>query len=335
VKTFAVAVAIAISAISGQVPKTHMALEARLFLESLSAEQRKASALPLDSAARTDWHYVPKQRLGVAWGGLNAVQKQAGHALLKASLSKAGYEKIEAIRSLESVLREIEGGNPGRDTDDYHFTFFGEPSDDKPWAWRYEGHHLSLTFAFRDGKMAASSPQFLGSNPAEVQSGPKKGVRVLAKEQDLAFKLMETFTAAQLAKARIGNEAPGDIVTGNDRRAAIEDHRGLPYKEMTAPQQKALLDLLQAHAEVQSEKEQARRLKLVRSEELDELVFAWMGPVEKRSRHYYRIQGQNLLVEYDNTQSDGNHIHTVWRNLKEDFGQDPLKEHYEHGHRHR
>jgi hypothetical protein len=272
--------------------------------------------------------------LGVSWRDLGAEQRRAAHDLLRASLSKAGYEKVEAVRELESVLRDLEGGNAGRDPDDYHFLFFGEPRDDGNWAWRYEGHHLSLTFAFHEGRLVASTPQFLGSNPAEAPSGPKKGFRLLSKEQDLAFRLVESLTPAQLAKAQIGGAAPGDIVSGNARRATIEGHHGLAYHDLTEAQRRQLLDLLRAHAEVQSEPEQRRRLRMIQKEELDHLVFAWMGPVQKRGRHYYRIQGERLLVEYDNTQADGNHIHTVWRDLKEDFG-DSLAEHYAHSHVHR
>lgn len=308
--------------VSGQVPRSQTAREASLFLSALSSDQRKAA---VDGEALTDWHYVPRERKGVAWGSLNSEQRRAGEALLRSALSKVGYEKVETIRALESVLREMEGGNLGRDVARYSFLFFGEPSDERPWAWRYEGHHLSLTFAYRDGKMIASTPQFLGSNPAS-----NAGKRVLGKEQDLAFTLLEALTPTQLAKARVGNEAPGDIVTGNARRAAIEGRVGVPVADLTVAQRKTLMELLRAHAEVQSEKEQARRLKAVEGDR--ELVFAWMGPMERRARHYYRIQGRDLLVEYDNTQGDGNHVHTVWRSLSEDFGGDALLGHYAEGH---
>jgi hypothetical protein len=316
-----------LAVVSGQSPKTQTAKEAHAFLATLTADQRKRA---IDPQALTDWHYVPRDRKGIAWGSMNAEQQRAAHALLKSALSKIGYEKVETIRALETTLREMENGNPGRDPVRYFFLFFGEPSDVQPWAWRYEGHHLSLTFAYRDGQLMASTPQFLGSNPAEVAGKP----RVLAKEQDLAFTLVKALTPAQLTKAWIGGEAPWDIVTGAARTAAIAGRKGVPYRDLDAAQRKMLLDLLRAHAEVQSEKEQARRMKSIEREELEDLVFAWMGPLERRARHYYRIQGRSLVVEYDNTQPDGNHIHTVWRNLKEDFGQDALLEHYHHGHKH-
>ncbi|MBC8063267.1 MAG: DUF3500 domain-containing protein [Chlorobia bacterium] len=328
-----VLVVILLATFIGQTPKSQVAREAHAFLAALTIEQRGKAAYPADSNQLYNWHFVPRDRPGIPWSDLNEAQKKEAQTLLRASLSKIGYQKIEEIRALEPVLREIEGGNLSRDENRYSFAFFGNPSDTKPWAWRYEGHHLSLTFAYRDGTLVASTPQFLGSNPAEVLTGPKKGNRPLAKEQDLAHKLLESLNPAQLAKAKIANETKGDIVTGNARRAAVEGNLGLSYREMLSPQKQALMDLLRAHAEVQSEKEQARRMKQIEGEELD-LVFAWMGTTERKGRHYYRIQGKNLLVEYDNSQGNGTHVHTVWRNLTEDFGSDPLKEHYEHGHSH-
>lgn len=311
-----------------------IAHQAGAFLQTLSPDQRQKALLDPGSPGRTDWHYIPKPRLGLPWKEMNAEQKKEAESLLRASLSKAGYDKIETIRSLEPILGQMEGGNAGRDPGLYYFVFFGEPDDAKDWSWRYEGHHISLTFAFHQGRLVASTPQFLGSNPAQVAGGPLKGTRVLAKEQDLAFQLAESLTPTQLSEAHIATAAPADIVTSNARRASIEGHKGVPYKDLSPDQKKLLLDLLRAHAEVQSEKEQARRLSLILSEEIDHIVFAWMGPIQRKGRHYYRIQGENLLVEYDNTQEDGNHIHTVWRNLKEDFG-DPLLDHYSHDHHHK
>jgi hypothetical protein len=319
-----VAGVMAVGLVAGAGPETRSAREASVFLGSLSAEQRRQA---MDPGALTDWHYVPRERKGIAWGSLSVEQRRAGEALLRSALSRVGYEKVETIRALETTLREMEGGNLGRDTARYSFLFFGEPSDVQPWAWRYEGHHLSLTFAYRDGKMIASTPQFLGSNPAL-----NAGKRVLGREQDLAFALLESLTPAQLAKAHLGEDAPADIVTGNVRRAAIEGRLGVPISELSVEQRKMLMDLLGAHAEVQSEKESQRRMKAVAAER--DLVFAWMGPLERRARHYYRIQGRDLVVEYDNTQPDGNHVHTVWRSLAEDFGGDALVEHYERGHHH-
>lgn len=327
-------VACGVCFVPAQAPKSLVAKEANALIALLSEDQRRRGVFPVDSDQLTNWHFVPRDRPGFAWSSLSAEQKNAGHRLLKAALSKVGYEKIEAIRALEPILYEMENRNPGRDENNYAFSFFGSPSDTKPWAWRYEGHHLSLTFVYRDGQLVSSSPQFLGTNPAEVDSGPKKGTRILHKEQDIALQLLASLTPDQLKVAKIAEQTTGDIITGAARVAAIEGRKGLSYGAMSESQRKMLLKLLQAHAEVQSEREQMRRIRQIEEEEVSELVFAWMGSPERRARNYYRIQGKNLIIEFDNSQNNGNHIHTVWRNRKEDFGADVLKEHYQHGHRH-
>lgn len=327
-------VVILLASFVGKGSKVEVVKEAQLFLASLTKDQRAKARFTVDSDQLYNWHFVPRDRPGLPWGDMGAEQQKAAHDLLKATLSKTGYQKVEDIRSVEPVLKELESGNPGRDERLYTFSIFGEPSDSKPWAWRYEGHHISLTFVYRHGRLVASTPQFLGSNPEQVLSGPKKGLRPLPKERDLAFKLLNSLSPEQLSKTKIASETRGDIITGNARKTSIEGKLGLPYREMNPDQKKALLTLLRAHAEVQSEKEQTRRMKQIEEEELNDLVFAWMGAADGKGRHYYRIQGKNLLVEYDNSQGNGTHIHTVWRNAKEDFGADPLLDHYQHGHKH-
>jgi hypothetical protein len=304
-----------------------MEREASRFLGLLTPEQRKATLLSSDSSEKFGWHYVPKARLGVTWKQLSSAQRDAGRDLLRASLSHVGFDKIEQIRQLELVLRELEGGNPGRDPEDYHFLFFGEPSADKPWSWRYEGHHLSLSFACRHGKLVSSTPQFLGTNPASSKAGAP-----LAKEKELAFIFLDSLATDQLSRAVLSKDAPADIVSSNSRKASIEGRQGIPYRDLDQRQRKLLLDLIRAHAEVQTKAEEDRRLAAFRAEDAGRLVFAWMGSTQRKGPHYYRVQGDHMLIEYDNTQNDANHVHAVWRNLDEDFGEDLLEEHYEHGH---
>jgi hypothetical protein len=60
----------------------------------------------------------------------------------------------------------------------------------------------------------------------------------------------------------------------------------------------------------------------------DKIQFAWAGGLERGEGHYYRIQGPTFLMEYDNTQNNNNHIHSVWRDFEGDFGEDLLRKHY-------
>lgn len=297
---------------------------ARTFLESLSPDLRKEAQFKFDDDYRTTWNYVPIGRRGASLDRMTEAQIAKGTLLLKASLSDVGYKTVEQIRSLEDVLFELENRNPGRDKTKYYFTFFGEPSAKGHWAWRYEGHHLSLSFAYLDGKLIASSPQFLGTNPAEVKTGPHKG-RVLAQEEDLAFDLLNSLAPAQLSKAIISKVDPGEIVTSNKRKAGIADKLGIPYADLNQSQRKALMSLVRVYAGIQTASEAKRRLGRV---EPESLVFAWMGATKTGEPHYYRIQGSKFLIEFDNSQNNANHIHSVWRDFDGDFGEDVLADHY-------
>ncbi len=309
-------------------PEPPMKQSAAAFLDSLGKDLRAKAVLPFASDEKERWAYTPGPRPGVSWADLNAAQKEAAKRLLVAALGEPGAEKVEAIRQLEPILREMERGNPGRDPERYWFVFFGEPSGDR-WAWRYEGHHVSLSFTVLGNSVVSSTPQFLGTNPAESRdlrqpATSSKGRRVLDKEQDLAFAFADMLTPSQWAKARLAATAPGDIVTTNSRKASIEDRRGLPWADLTSSQREGLKRLVEAHTFVQSPAERIKRLEDIGREGWDKLVFAWMGPKERRARHYYRILGEGFVIEFDCTQDDGNHIHTVWRRLDGDFPSDPL-----------
>lgn len=305
---------------------------AKELLGTLSETQRVAAVVPFTSSQRFEWAYVPLNRKGVSWAEMSDVQRKAGENLLRTVLSEEGYRKTDGIRQLELVLRQLENNNMGRDPEKYWFAFYGEPSSADRWGFRYEGHHLSLTFAFDKGQMVASTPQFLGSNPGEVRQGPKTGTALLRKEQDLGYALLESLTPEQRAAAIVSAEAPADIVTGNKRNASLDHHDGVSTKGFSSAQKRALEALLKAHAEVQTSPEQKRRLARALGD--PEVKFAWLGSAKRGEKHYYRIQGSRFLIEYDNTQNDANHIHAVWRDFSEDFGGDALADHYQHSHSH-
>lgn len=314
---------------------------AESFVAGLSADERKQAVYSFDDEERFNWHFVPKMRNGLHWKDMGPATQALGTDLLRASLSKSGWKKVETIRSLENVLREMENGNAIRDPGLYTFTIFGSPSAKGTWGWRFEGHHLSLNWTMANGRVLATSPQFLGTNPAEVRSGPLKGTRALAIEEDLARELVTSLTAEQRKRAVVSDVAPSDIITGAARRAQIEGRKGIAFGAMSKRQQGLLLALIQEHASVQRPSVSKARMDRVRKERLDEVVFAWMGGLERGQGHYYRIQGDAFLIEYDNTQNSANHIHAVWRDFDGDFGVDLLKAHYSahasgrHGHPHR
>ena len=313
-----------------------MAQAAQVFLQSLNEEQHKEATLPFEDDERSFWHFTPSPHRGLTWEKMNTEQREALTQLLQTGLSEQGLHKTQEIMALELVLRELEG----RGSDDryrhpelYYILVFGEPTSGAPWGWRFEGHHLSLNYTSVDDQVAVT-PAFLGANPAEAPSGPHKGKRVLAQEEDLARQLLAAFDESQLKEVIIADKAPKDIVTGVQRKVMMENQEGLAYAEMTSDQQKKLRALIQVYLDNMEPSIAAEQLQKIEQHGLDKLYFAWAGATEKGpgKAHYYRIHGPSVLIEYDNIQNNANHIHSVWRDLKNDFGEDLLRRHHEEKH---
>src|SRR3984893_16376891 len=301
----------------------------RAFLATLDPGQKSKAVFPFNSDERFRWFYTPVSRKGIPLKELSATQQKAALALLRAGLSEQGYTKAETIRKLEDVLREIEqGGGPTRDPDLYFFTFFGEPTETGAWGWRYEGHHCSQNWTILNGKSIGSSPQFFGANPAEVREGPMKGTRVLSAEEDLGRSLVKSLSTAQRTEAVLSASAPGDILTSNQRKAAIQEDKGVAYSQLSKEQQGTLLALIEEYLAAQPPAQARQRLDKIRREGFGQINFAWIGGLERGEGHYYRVQGRTFLIEYDNTQDDANHVHCVWRDFNGDWGDDLLAEHY-------
>lgn len=298
---------------------------ARRFLAALRPELHKEALQPFDSDYRMGWAFTPGVRIGVSWRQMNASESSAARSLLESGLSAAGRAKVEDIRRLERYLRETEGEH--RDPDYYVFTVFGEPSASRAWGWRYEGHHLSLNYTVVLGRVVATTPQFMGANPAEVRGGEWKGLRALRNEEELGRALVRSLTVEQERVAIVSDRAPADIATGNQRVAAIQENTGIGYDSLTEAQRRALWSLIELHASIQNPELTRRRLADAKAS-LRKVKFAWMGGLRSGEGHYYRVQGPTFLIEYDNTQNGANHIHCVWRDFKGDFGRDAIAEHY-------
>ena len=309
-------------------PEVAMARAANDFLATLDAAQSAKARFAFDSPERFNWHFIPRTRLGLPLKDMTPKQRDAAFALLKTGLSASGFERTEAIRSLELVLRAMEKRD-SRDPEMYFFSVFGNPGD-ATWGWRYEGHHLSQNWTIARGKAVASTPAFFGANPAEVRDGPDKGKRALPQEHDLGWGLLEAMTAAEKQAAVISEKAPADIITMNSRTAAIQENTGLVASRMSAKTRALLMGLIGAHAASQETALAQERLARLKAAGLDAIVFAWMGTTDRAAGggHYYRIQGPTFLIEYDNTQNNANHQHIVWRDFKGDFGDDFLALHY-------
>jgi hypothetical protein len=219
-----------------------------------------------------------------------------------------------------------------RDPERYFFSIFGTPSPTGTWGWRVEGHHVSLHFLVVNGTMVASSPTFFGSNPAEVREGPKKGLRILAAEEDSARALFVALAPAQQKQALINVEAPGDIVTTNKVQIDPLSPTGIAASALDGKQRDLLMKVVDSYVSLMASDIAEDRMAKLRKAGLEKITFAWAGDVERGKKHYYRLQGPTFLIEYDNTQDDANHIHSIWRDFEGDFGRDLLREHVKSAH---
>ncbi len=330
-------------------------------LAALDAGQREVATFRLDDdATRTDWAYFPRNSHGLALGRMDAKQQKLCHRLLSYALSLHAYAKVTTIIALDNVLDVIEDRARSivRDPARYFLSIFGDPAS-PPWAFQFEGHHVSINFTLSADGVVSPTPLFLGSNPAEITHGGRPIVRVCGEEEDAGRDLLRSLGAEQRARAVICEVAPPDFVLMNATRvpermhtghaAALrpiaekferlsDDHKqrlsfdrerpsGVPVHAMTGAQRERMAVLLDVYIDrLPDDLARIERAK-VEAAGLDALHFAWAGSDQPRHGHYYRIQGPTLLIEYDNTQDDANHVHAVWRDPGSDFGASILRDH--------
>lgn len=303
---------------------------AQTFLATLNEKQRAAASMAFDDPERTRWAYVPQRRSGLHLGAMTAEQRTAAFGVLATGLSERGTRLARGVIELEGILGALEGGIVGarRDPERYYLALFVGPGAAPPRGWRFEGHHLSVNVTDLGAHGQVVAPVFMGANPARVPSGPQKGRRLLAAEEDLAFELLRMLDPAQRTRATIATETFGDIVTRNVPKVGTMAFAGLPAAEMTVAQQQLLRRLLDVYAGRMTDSAASRQLRRIEEAGFARLHFAWAGAHRPGEPHYYRIHGPTVLVEYDNSQGGANHIHTVWRDLENDFGGDLLRRHY-------
>lgn len=336
---------------------TAMTSAARALLESVRGEPEFSEALQkfsmedelllsFDDDERRNWIYWPSERSGLKLDYMHTKHRALAHELLWTIVSAKGYHKLVNIMQLENVLAATSGTGFPRGIEDYSVTLFGEPSDDRPWAWRFEGHHISLSIAVVPDEGIAVTPTFLGADPANVALGPLGGLRVLRVEEDLGRELVSSLSPAQRAVAVLRGDpeynarhgytyaydAPWDLHASNifkdpgewDAWKSALQPDGIAFGDLDGAQQANLLELLD---EVFTTYRPAVAESYRRSLDLDQLTFAWIGGLAKNEPHYYRIQTGDFLFEYDNVQGNGNHVHEVWRSRSGDFGEDLLRRH--------
>jgi len=315
--------------------KADLIKQANSFLTSLPEPLRAKAYYETGDAERVNWHFVPRERKGVSLRELTGPQRDAALNLLRISLSQQGYQKAMDIVALENVLRVVENRGSDdryRDPLNYYFTVFGTPAADKPWGWRFEGHHVAFNFFSWNNKIESSTPSFFGSNPGVVLEGKERGKEVLKAETALGFALVNSLSQTQLKTAMISETALTEIVSFNSRNAVPLEPKGLTYAAMTDKQKEMLMSLLDVYVKNYELGFSNKLMNKIKQAGFENLSFAWAGSLKPGAGHYYRIQGPMLLIELDNTQNNANHVHSVVRDLTNDFGEDILREHYQKEH---
>ena len=304
-------------------------------LDSLGAPGRALASFPFDESERRTWHYVPRARTGLPLKQMDEAARTLMRRLLASVLSSGGNDTVKAIIAHEEILGAVERSEGksahARDPGLYYLSVFGTVGG-PAWGWRFEGHHLSLHFTIVDGEFVAALPSFLGANPADVRTGPHEGLRILAPLEDRARALLGGLQQSQRERALLSDRAPSDIITSNDRSLSLRRAEGLPGVLLSGNQRDHLIALLEAYTDRLNPHLAEAALAAVRDQGLDSVHFAWAGGLARGEPHYYRLQGPRFFAEYDNVQNGANHIHTVWRDSADDFGEDILKAHYQREH---
>src|SRR5580700_3188980 len=265
--------------LSGQMRSAALTL-----LAALDDPQRALASQPFaDDAARRWLEYRPRRRPGASIGQMGGRARKAAHRLLATGLSEHAYAQAMGIIALEEVLDRPEQWQRGRHSGDYWVNVFGDPAGDRPWSWRFEGHHLSVTMTVADGEVSPA-PVFLGANPARVSYAGRPVLRPLGPEEDLARALLDAMGPAGRSAAVVAGSAPYDIRSATSPRAqpALEP-RGVAASVL-GPTARAMLDQLVAlYLDRLPAELAAREGTRVAG---GEVHFAWEGPLTPGTRHY-------------------------------------------------
>jgi len=325
------------------------------FLNTLTADELRKVNYQFGDTLRLKWTNLPVglvPRPGIQYGSLNDKSRIAFHELLTTVLSSRGYLKLTSIMQLDDILNTLykEAVDKGAITqetykqiqglkwahENYFISLWGKPHDSDPWGLDFGGHHIALNLTMT-GKSVAVTPLFIGTDPAQVKSSKYAGWRVLSKEEDYGFMLLNFLSADQKAKAVISGEVPGDIITNPNSSQRITSYYGISAGEFNSDQTAILKMLIEEYTH-DFEHDIAHRLfDQIMKTGLQKIYFAWVGSQERNKPHYYIINGPDFLIEYDNVgfQKDGNHIHAILRQKGNDFGEDFLREHYRTSDHHR
>jgi len=320
--------------------------------EALTAGQLQLASRPFDDPARLQWTNLPVgmvPRPGVRVGDLSEAARVRLHDFLLSVLSAQGYLKVTGIIELDQVLKEVfaqmRGAGkvdderwaviqgPDIDPGSYYLGLWGTPGAGAPWGIKLEGHHLSLNLT-TDGNSVSLTPVFMGSDPAQVALTRHAGLRVLAKEEDRGRALINALSSEQRRMATLSAEVPSDIITNPQGPQRLDEMQGIAVSALN-DSQKVLLRQLIAEYFDNLEQPLQRDYWARLDRHWEQVHFAWIGGYERGEPHYYVIHSPDFIIEYDNVSSDGkgaDHVHTIWREKGNDFGEDLLRAHHAAAH---
>lgn len=318
-------------------------------LSTFDTDQLAVIQIEFEDSSRTKWTNLPvglAPRTGLRYGEFSTESRIAFHELLTTLLSSQGYLKTTSIMMLDDILNEVYAeayelglvndeekemiDNLLWDFENYYIAIWNEPNSETPWGFKLEGHHISLNLtAF--GDEFTINPLFVGTDPHVVPLSKYAGLKVLSKEEEYAFELMDLFSEKQLSKVIISEEVPGDIITNPNGPTRLDELQGLKGEEMTQKQRDVLRRVIMEYVNNLEHEKAHEAMAMVEQSELNDVYFGWIGSLQPGAPHYYIINAKDFMIEYDNIgfQNDGNHIHTIWRDKNNDFGQDILKNHYQ------
>ncbi len=321
------------------------------FINTLNPIQKKRALLSFADTARLQWNNLPiglRARAGIPIEKMTDSQRVLLHRILSVALSSQGYLKATSIFHLDNLLMNYYDSLYAQQKiekrmldfvktlqwshKNFYLAFFGSPTDSN-WGFKLEGHHLSLNFSFA-GNALAVTPFFIGTDPAEYPINEYAGWRVLGQEEDLGIKLVKSLTPEQDKKAIIGKEAPGDIFTGAETGKRLLDYQGLKVSEMTKEQKQLVRQIICEYVFNFDYDKAVMEYDKILKASIDNIYFAWIGPKDEKSPHYFMLNGPTFLIEFDNNGFAGqaNHIHTIWREKGNEYGEDVLKRHYSESH---
>ena len=287
-----------------------MAGRATVYLDSLDQNQRTKSVYAYNDPELTRWHWTTPgnfPRNGLPLREMGTSQRDAAFALLQSSLSAYGLQKALDIISLQNDL--------GNDPELYFVTVFGTPGVE-PWGWRWEGHHLSRRFNVINGQLSVT-PFFLGAWPTVNNAG----LKAMEREEWAARELVTSLDDSQRSMAIFQQDAPGRHFTQNDAYVAPLETTGIPASSLDGNRQALIMEIIHKYLDTLPDLVAPSHLDRLQAAGLENITFAWAGSLEAQRPHYYRLQGPSFLMEHDNSRNRGTHIHSVWRDFAEDFGQ--------------